>query len=85
MSVLSLSLVGWIVFTVSGYWLLPDRLRDAWLSGVTLAFLLIHAPLSAAIVLAFAFRHLLLYQIRSCEREKSFHRLCGRGVYPRLL
>jgi alginate O-acetyltransferase complex protein AlgI len=54
MSVLMLSLVGWMVLTVSGYWLLPDRLRDAWLSGVTLAFLVIHAPLSATILLGFA-------------------------------
>ena len=49
-----LSLVGWMVLTVAGYWLLPDRLRDAWLSGVTLAFLIMHAPLSAAILVGFA-------------------------------
>ena len=39
MSVLSASLLGWLVLTTSGYWLLPERLRDAWLSGLTLAFL----------------------------------------------
>ena len=54
MSVLSLPIFGWILLTVSGYWLLPDRLRDAWLSGVTLAFLVIHAPVSAAALLGFA-------------------------------
>jgi hypothetical protein len=54
MSVLSLSLLGWILVATSGYWLLPDRLRDAWLSGLTLAFLIMHAPLSAAILVGFA-------------------------------
>ena len=49
-----LSLAGWMVLTVAGYWLLPERLRDPWLSGVSLAFLLIHAPLSAVILLGFA-------------------------------
>ena len=54
MSLLSLTLLGWIVLTVSGYWLLADRLRNAWLSGLTLAFLVIHAPRSAVILLGFA-------------------------------
>jgi alginate O-acetyltransferase complex protein AlgI len=54
MSVLSLSLLGWMIFAVSAYWLLPDRLRGAWLAGVTFAFLVVHAPLSAAILLGFA-------------------------------
>ncbi|HEX5078206.1 MAG TPA: MBOAT family O-acyltransferase [Geminicoccaceae bacterium] len=54
MSVVSLSLFGWMVFAVAPYWALPDRLRAAWLSGVTFAFLVVHAPLSAAILLGFA-------------------------------
>ena len=37
MSVLSLSRLGCIVVATSGHWLLPDRRRDAWLSGLTLA------------------------------------------------
>lgn len=54
MSVVSLGLLAWMIFAVSSYWLLPDRLRGAWLTGVTFAFLVIHAPLSAAILLGFA-------------------------------
>jgi alginate O-acetyltransferase complex protein AlgI len=54
MSVVSLTLLGWMIFAVAAFWLLPDRLRGAWLSGVTFAFLAVHAPLSAAILLGFA-------------------------------
>ena len=54
MSVLSLTLLGWMVFAVAAFWLLPDRLRGAWLTGVTFAFLIVHAPLSATILFGFA-------------------------------
>lgn len=54
MSVASLEWLVWMVAAVAGYWLVPARLREPWLSGVTLAFLAVHSPESAAILLVFA-------------------------------
>lgn len=51
MSVLSLPWFGWMAVTVAGYWCMPGRLREFWLVGVTLAFLVMHAPESTVILL----------------------------------
>ncbi|MGH6917208.1 MAG: MBOAT family O-acyltransferase [Geminicoccaceae bacterium] len=54
MTVVSLTLLAWMILAVAAFWLLPDRLRGVWLTGVTFAFLVVHAPLSAAILVGLA-------------------------------
>lgn len=53
MSVTTADWLTWMLVTVAVFWAVPARLRDLCLPLATLAFLLSHAPASAAILAAF--------------------------------
>jgi D-alanyl-lipoteichoic acid acyltransferase DltB (MBOAT superfamily) len=44
----------WLTGTVATYWLVPHTWRDIWLILVSLAFLVVHAPESALLLVVFA-------------------------------
>jgi D-alanyl-lipoteichoic acid acyltransferase DltB (MBOAT superfamily) len=50
----------WLAGTVATYWIIPHTWRDVWLMLVTLAFLGIHAPASACLLVIFS---VLTYQL----------------------
>lgn len=53
MSLFSITWLGWMWLTVALYWLMPASARRYGLVLVTLAFLIVHAPLSAGLLLGF--------------------------------
>jgi D-alanyl-lipoteichoic acid acyltransferase DltB (MBOAT superfamily) len=54
MHFVSLVWLGWLTGTVALYWIVPQAWRDIWLIAVSLAFLLVHAPESALLLVSFA-------------------------------
>jgi alginate O-acetyltransferase complex protein AlgI len=50
----SLVWFAWLAGTVATYWIVPHTWRDLWLMLVSLAFLLVHAPDSALLLVLFA-------------------------------
>jgi alginate O-acetyltransferase complex protein AlgI len=54
MSVASLDWLIWMSATVAVFWAMPARFRDVCIPTATMAYLLSHAPLSAALLTAFA-------------------------------
>lgn len=76
-SVTSLIWLGWMAGTTAAYWLTPPAYRDLTLIGVTLVFLGVYAPESAAILAAFA----LVTFIGTREQRLSTARLlAGTGL-----
>lgn len=54
MQFLSVTWLAWMTGTVSAYWIAPREWRDLTLVGISLAFLAVHSPESAALLTAFA-------------------------------
>jgi alginate O-acetyltransferase complex protein AlgI len=74
---LSFQWVAWLLGTVAAYWVVPARFRDWVLIGVTLAFLVVHAPNSAAILVVFA---VLTYFASLDGRFHGYRVLAAAGV-----
>ena len=68
MQFVSITWLAWLLGTVAFYWLLPAGARKGFLIGVTATFLGIHAPLSLAILSAFA---LLLWLVTRIDRPRK--------------
>jgi len=64
----SITWLAWLLGTVAFYWLLPAGARKGFLIGVTATFLGIHAPLSLAILSAFA---VLLWLATRVDRPRK--------------
>src|ERR671924_825741 len=54
MHFVSLVWFAWLAGTVAMYWIVPDTWRDIWLMLISLAFLVVHAPESALLLVSFA-------------------------------
>ena len=54
MHFVSLVWLAWLAGTVATYWIVPRSWRDIWLIVVSLAFLVVHAPESALLLVFFA-------------------------------
>src|ERR1044072_9602068 len=53
MHFVSLVWFAWLAGTVAIYWIVPPTWRDLWLIGISLAFLVVHAPESALLLVCF--------------------------------
>lgn len=65
MHFLSLEWLGWLAATLSLYWLAPRSWRDEVLIGLTLTFLLVYSPISAAVLAALTAIVYYLCQVES--------------------
>ena len=54
MHFVSLAWFTWLAGTVATYWIVPHTWRDIWLMLVSLAFLVVHAPESALLLVFFS-------------------------------
>ena len=54
MHFVSLVWFAWLAGTVATYWIIPHTWRDIWLIVVSLAFLVVHAPESALLLVIFS-------------------------------
>ena len=78
MHFVSLVWFAWLTGTVATYWIVPHTWRDIWLMLVSLAFLAVHAPESALLLVFFS---LLTYAF---GKKRASRRLlacpgCGDG------
>ena len=54
MHFVSLVWFAWLAGTVATYWIVPHTWRDIWLMLISLAFLVVHAPESALLLVIFS-------------------------------